>query len=616
MRATRAARMRFGAAVADRSSGKGARALARAVRAARLAVVTAAAVTVAAAGALGGAVPGWAVGAAGAAGAAGGAGTAAFTLEQVAGGPFSTDLTTASQGERVAWVTDLRGERNVWVADGPGFVPRQVTHYHGDDGQPIVSLRLTPDGWTAVYVRGSEVPEGGEAANPAGSAEAPRQQVWAIDIDAGAAGKAEPRLLGDMGCGFEECEDVQISPDGRSAVWSARNHLWLAPVAGGAAPRSLHGLAGDSDQPRWSPDGKQIAFRLIRRDHSFIMVYDVAGQALRYIAPSVDRDQLPRWSPDGRHLAFLRLPAVQTRLPLIPERPQPWSIWVGDPATGTARQVWQSAGTLAGSLPIFAESSFHYGAGDRIVFASEDNPGGHQLPGMIFTHGGPPRQMMLGFHMMYYYFNAYAMNQYLASRGYAVLSVNYRLGIMYGRAFRNPPHAGWRGAAEYNDVLAGSRYLQSLPQVDPKRIGLWGGSYGGYLTALGLARNSDLFAAGVDFHGVHDWSVFLPRWAQPAADAAPDGKEAIQLALSSSPVSAIDTWRSPVLLIHGDDDRNVPFPQTQDLVARLRATQVHFEQLIIPGEIHDFLRWGDWVKAYQASVDFLDRYLKPAPARP
>ncbi len=141
-------------------------------------------------------------------------------------------------------------------------------------------------------------------------------------------------------------------------------------------------------------------------------------------------------------------------------------------------------------------------------------------PALVFVHGGPIRQMLPGFHYMYYYHNSYAENQYLASQGYVVLSVNYRLGIMYGRAFREPPNTVWRGAAEYKDVLAGAKYLQSLPYVDRKRIGIWGGSYGGFLTAMALSRNSDIFAAGVDFHGVHDWSIFLRSWEDNAQTAA------------------------------------------------------------------------------------------------
>ena len=114
--------------------------------------------------------------------------------------------------------------------------------------------------------------------------------------------------------------------------------------------------------------------------------------------------------------------------------------------------------------------------------------------------------MMLGWSYMRYYSNAYAMNQYLAAHGFVVLSVNYRLGIGYGYDFQHPAHGGWAGSSEYQDVLSGGRFLGSQPGVDAKRLGLWGGSYGGFLTALGLARNSDVFRAGVDLHGVHDWS--------------------------------------------------------------------------------------------------------------
>src|SRR5205085_1288843 len=117
---------------------------------------------------------------------------------------------------------------------------------------------------------------------------------------------------------------------------------------------------------------------------------------------------------------------------------------------------------------------------------------------------------------------------------------------------------------------------------------LWGGSYGGYLTALGLARGSDLFAAGVDFHGVHDWSKLRLF--------APDSAEA-RTAFESSPMASVKSWRSPVLLIHGDDDRNVPFAQTVRLVEALRAQKVEFEELIFADEIHDFLTHAHWVEA-------------------
>jgi dipeptidyl aminopeptidase/acylaminoacyl peptidase len=217
--------------------------------------------------------------------------------------------------------------------------------------------------------------------------------------------------------------------------------------------------------------------------------------------------------------------------------------------------------------------------------------------------------MLTGFSYMMYYSNAYAANQFLANHGYVVLSVNYRNGIMYGHDFQYPPNGVWRGAVEYNDVVAGAKYLQTLPNVDTARMGLWGGSYGGFLTAMGLAHNSDIFKAGVDFHGVHDWSVFLPEWEEDAKNA-PDLKEAIDLAIKSSPVGSIQTWRSPVLLIHGDDDRNVPFSQTTDLVQRLKKQNVEFEELIFPDEIHDLLRWQDWMRSYTAMGDFFDRKLK------
>ena len=676
----------------------------------------------------------------------------AFTLEQVMSAPFPYGLTSAVHAPRIAWVFDNKGERNVWVADAPDFVPRQVTYYKGDDGQAIASVRLTPDGKTIVFARGSEVNKEGTSANPQSQTKMPKQQAWAINVSGG-----ERRLLGDVGCNEEGCEDLQVSPDGKNVVWPAKKHLWMAPIDGKKKAEQLEELLGESDTPRWSPDGKRIAFRSNRKDHSFIAVLDLATKKITYLAPTTNRDAGPVWSLDSKQIAFIRQPGVEFKRPLIPEFPRAWGLWIADAQSGEGRELFHSGNAMEDSLPLFAFESLKFANDGRIIFASEkdgrnhlysiaDSGGTSQLltpgdfdvedvalsadkrsilytsnqndidrrhiwrvgatggeskaltsgetiewnpvetsdgktvlclgstatspgmpyrltssgrellaknlfppdfpsaqlvppkqvvfksedgleihgqlftpnektgrgPALIFTHGGPIRQMLLGFHYMEYYHNAYAMNQYLASKGYTVLSVNYRLGIMYGRAFREPPKSVWRGASEYQDVVAGAKFLQTLDNVDPQRIGLWGGSYGGFLTAMGLARNSDIFKAGVDFHGVHDWSIFLPMWADNI-EAAPDVKEARELAFKSSPVASIANWRSPVLFVHGDDDRNVPFQQTTDLVEKLRAQNVVFEELIIPDEIHDLLRWSDWVRSYKAAADFFDRKLAATP---
>src|SRR5436190_14362290 len=590
-----------------------------------------------------------------------------FTVEQVLSAPFPYGLTSASHAPRVAWGFDNKGERNIWIADAPEFVPGQVTHYKGDDGQPIASVRLTPDGKTVVYARGSESNKQGTSANPQSLAKMRKQQAWTSNVSGG-----EPRLLGDIGCNEEECEDLQVSPDGKNVVWPAKKHLWLAQIDGKKKTQQLEDLLGESDTPRWSPDGKRIAFRSNRKDHSFIAVLELATKKITYLAPTTSRDAGPVWSPDSKHVVFIRQPGIELKRPLIPEFPRPWSLWIGDAQSGEGRERFHTGNGMEDSLPLFAFSSLQFTNAGRIIFASEKDgrnhlysiaveggapqlltPGNfdvedvalsadkrsvlytsnqndvdrrhiwrvsatggepealtrgetvewspvetndgktllclgssatspampyrvtssgreliaknmlpaefpepqvatpkqvvfksedgleihgqlftpknqkHRGPALIFTHGGPIRQTLLGFHYMEYYHNAYAMNQYLASKGYTVLSVNYRLGIMYGRAFREPPKSVWRGASEYQDVVAGAKFLQTL--VDPQRIGLWGGSYGGFLTAMGLARNSDIFKAGVDFHGVHDWAIFLPMWTAEGdaknADVARDIKE-------------------------------------------------------------------------------------------
>ncbi len=232
-------------------------------------------------------------------------------------------------------------------------------------------------------------------------------------------------------------------------------------------------------------------------------------------------------------------------------------------------------------------------------------------PALVFAHGGPARQMLLGWHYSEYYAGTYAMNQYLASRGFVVLSVNYRLGIGYGFDFHQPPDSYYRGANERLDVIAGGEYLKSLPQVDAARVGIFGGSYGGFLTAMSLARSPEVFAAGVDMYGVHDFTADNAQrigglaWKYEKGDRA----EAADVAWLSSPDAYVAGWRAPVLFIHGDDDRSVRFYHTTDLERRLTLRGIPFEELVIPDDTHHWLRHANALRAWGGAAEFLERKL-------
>jgi len=240
---------------------------------------------------------------------------------------------------------------------------------------------------------------------------------------------------------------------------------------------------------------------------------------------------------------------------------------------------------------------------DGVKFSSQYfKPQGNKknLPAVVYIHGGPRRQMYLGWHHRDYYFYDYITCQYLVQQGFAVLSVNYRTGTGYGYDFQNPKAAGALGASEYKDILAAGKWLAGQSDVDPNKVGVFGGSYGGFLTAMALAKNSDVFKAGVDIHGVHN----------RLRDRDPNSSRTARLNWDSSPSRWVDTWKSPVLLIHGDDDGNVGFWHSIDLYKRLKVRNVDVEVLVLPDENHHWQLFENLIKVKEATVDFLIRKLK------
>jgi dipeptidyl aminopeptidase/acylaminoacyl peptidase len=436
-------------------------------------------------------------------------------------------------------------------------------------------------------------------------------EPWSIRIADAASGKGREVWRADAGRGSAFHEIVTDN----QLLWGAGNqivfpwerdgwaHLYSVSANGGNAKLLTPGNF-EVEYAALSENHEEIVFSSNQDDIDRRHVWRVSpsGERLAAVTGGSGIETAPVMASDNRTIVLLHSDAhMPTRPGFVAGKGE-----IRDLASETIPSDFPSQSLVTPQQVIFSAADGMQIHGQLFLPANAND--GKRHPAIVFFHGGSRRQMLLGWHYMFYYSNAYAMNQFLASRGYVVLSVNYRSGIGYGLDFREALNYGAVGASEFNDVQGAGMYLRTRADVDPHRIGLWGGSYGGYLTALGLARSSEMFAAGVDIHGVHDWNTEIPNFA--AGYKPNDRPDAARLAWESSPLFSVSTWRSPVLLIQGDDDRNVPFAEMVDLAEALRKQGVSFEQLVFPDEIHDFLLHRTWLAAYHAASDFFDRHFK------
>jgi dipeptidyl aminopeptidase/acylaminoacyl peptidase len=512
----------------------------------------------------------------------------------------SQPMDWSADGTRLLFVSDRGDHSFVGIYD----LERQSVLFLAPSVDSDSDAVWSPDGTKVAFVRAPAMPRD----TPDGYFIQPdRVQPWAIWVVDASSG--EGKQIWNSGTEMQDSYPYLAQETGGVLNWPTNDtlvfasehdgwqHLYSIPASGGM-PKLL--TPGTCEVEQWSfdRDGGNILFNSNCGDVDRRHLWSVSAKG------NLPTQQLTKgngleWGGvfAGKAGEFAYIGADATH---------PGQVYL-DPRAGgkTGTVISEKLPSGFPSQQLVAPQQIVFKSGDGLeihgqLFLPENLKANQKRPALIFLHGGPMRQMLLGWHYMYYYANAYAMNQYLASRGYVVMAINYRSGIGYGRGFREAPGRAGRGATEYADVIAAGKYLQARDDVDPKRIGLWGGSYGGYLTALGLGRNSDLFAAGVDLHGVHDWPT--DNWEGKNIPPA-----LTKLAHDSSPITAVDTWKSPVLFIHGDDDRNVVFSQTVDLVARLRARGVPVQLLVFPDEVHDFLLTSNWLKAYRATSNFFDQ---------
>jgi dipeptidyl aminopeptidase/acylaminoacyl peptidase len=568
------------------------------------------------------------------------------------------DPAIAPDGTRVAFVRD----RRVWIAPIDGSKPPEAAFFaRGSSESPVWS----PDGRTLAFVsnRGDHsfialFTPGGPGGQPirylAPSTSRDSAPVWSRDgrkiaflRQPGTGGAPRPPLVQvrtkwailvaqpdhqgapvtAVTSGDSPIDPILQNPNGLRFQWAADDtlvfmsyrdgwpHLYsLARPGTGTRPLLLTPGPFMVEQMALSPDGTFIVYNAntgsdrsdIARRHLFKVPVAAATPVSLTSGTGIE------WSPvvtaDGQTIAFLTADARRPPLPAVM------------PVSGAPMRLVGSERLTdfpAAQLVVPEQVSFRAGDGVEAHGQLFKPLGGEaRKPAIVYIHGGGPRQMLLGWHYRWEYANDYGINQYLASRGFIVLSVDYRLSVGYGQAFQFAERTGARGASEYLDVLAAGHYLQKRPDVDPRRIGVWGASYGGYLTALALGRNSDVFAAGVDIHGVHDRLPAINP-TQLAHALVGDGlseadlKQALRVQFESSPIAAVSTWKSPVLLIHGDDDRTVDFRQTIDLSRRLLDKGVKVEELVLPDDVHDPLLWRNWKATAAATGEFFERTLRP-----
>jgi len=520
----------------------------------------------------------------------------------------SAEIEWSPDGSRLVFVSDRVNHSFIAVYD---FAAKSLTYLDPSVDRDI-NPTWSPDGKQIAFIR---MAAGGGGRGGAGGGSRREGEPWSIRVADPATGAGRQIWIADKGPGsifhpmvadrqvFWAAGDRLVFPWERDG-WQ---HVYSVAVEGGKASLLTPGEF-EVEDVGFSQDRKEIVFSSNQDDMDRRHIWRVS--AAQGPPRAVTSGETLEWAPvlAGSAVAFLH---SETR------RPARAAIQVGGAIQDLAPDSIPAdfpADSLAVPQQVIYTASDGMPIHGQLFLPPNSHPG-QKHPAVVFMHGGSRRQMLLGWHYMGYYNNAYGMNQYLASQGYVVLSINYRSGTGYGLNFREALNYGQSGASEFHDVEGAGLYLKGRPDVDPAHIGLWGGSYGGYLTALGLARASDLFAAGVDFHGVHDWTVRNAANAPGNAaivDSAvnePARQEAARVAFASSPMSSVRTWHSPVLLIHGDDDRNVNFTETISMAAALRQQGVYFEQLIIPDEIHSFLRHQSWLRGYHAAADFFKRKL-------
>jgi dipeptidyl aminopeptidase/acylaminoacyl peptidase len=505
-------------------------------------------------------------------------------------------LTWSPDGTRLAFVSNRPAHSIVGVYDFATKSIQWIAPGIDYDIDPIWS----PDGRRIAFVRTPSDPVVPFTSNREGTP----WEIWIADAATGQGGRIW-RATDGVGSRFRllfNSRDSIFWGAGDRVVfpWEVTGwvRLYSIPAAGGE-PVLLTPGQSEVFGAQLSSDRSHLVYSSNQGDldRRHIWELSVAEGRPRQVTHGTGVEDMPAITVDNRIFAL----RGEARVPLRP-------VEVGDDgmidlAPAAMPKDFPSSDLVVPQLVTFNDADGTEIHGQLFIPKGRTAPG----PALIFFHGGPTdRQMFAAWDPFETHSHLYDSSQYLANHGYVVLSVNYRGGAGYGFEYREPPRFGAGGASELDDIVAAAKYMQSRPDVAPKRLGVWGGSYGGRMTLLALAEAPQYFAAGASYSGIYDW-VTMPEF--DVNGARPGNEAAVRLAYDSGPVAHMDKWRAPVLLMLGDADPIVNIEQTTALAAILRRRKIPVDVLVIPDEVHFLLKDSSWNRVFEATKDYFDTHL-------
>jgi dipeptidyl aminopeptidase/acylaminoacyl peptidase len=589
-----------------------------------------------------------------------------------------SDASWSPDGEQIAFTTDLTGRMNLWRVDSAGGWPVQLTQsnerqlhavwspdgkwlafqqdYGGNelwdvfavssDGTQTINLTNTPD------VREESPhwsPDGKTIALNVKGKSAPSYDVALLDWNTHHVTYLTHERSPEHGW-----SSVAWSPDGRTLyanrdeVSATDSDIYAIDVATGKT-RNLTAHKGKvvSDASSLSPDGKTLLLSSNEKGGFFnVALLDVASGKLTWVTDTRWEAMSGDFSPDGRSFSYtLNADGVvdaylvdaaslrTSKIPLgagvstFPANPssyspsgdrllvshessvRPTDFWIYDTRAGSSRRLTYSAVASLTSAPMPDSQIVHYKSFDgKIISALMWIPFNLQRngsnPALVLPHGGPTSQTQD-------YWSPHIAA--LVSRGYICIAPNVRGSSGYGVEFQKANYQDL-GGGDLQDEVYAARLLQDTGYVDPKKIGITGGSYGGFMTLMAIGKTPDVWAAAVELFGIINWMTMLQHsdaeLQQYERSLLGDPVKSRSIYESTSPLAFIHNVKAPLLVLQGDNDPRVPKEEAIQIVDLLTKDGKTVEAHYYPDEGHGFAKRENRIDAIRRTVDWFDRYLK------